>query len=127
MLLERLMRPQRSRRTTALLAGFTLLTLSLAGCGGESGDSAAKGNPELLSNASADIQTVYKKSCLSCHGGGLEGRIGPRTDLTQVGGRLTAEQIETQIRKGGNGMPDFQGSLKPEQITALKDWLFSLK
>ncbi|WP_127588149.1 c-type cytochrome [Paenibacillus koleovorans] len=101
------------------------LTLSLTACGGSTSKEQA-GKPELLSAAPATVQTVYKKSCLSCHGDGLQGRIGPKTDLTQVGARMTSEQIETQIRKGGSGMPAFQ-NLKPEEITAIRDWLSGLK
>jgi cytochrome c551 len=103
------------------------LAMTLPGCGGKSDTKAAAGNTELLTRASEDTQAIYKKRCMSCHGDGLQGRIGPTTNLTQIGGRMTAEQIETQIRKGGNGMPGFQDDLKPEQINGLKDWLSGLK
>lgn len=117
-------------RTLLLLVCIVTLAATLSGCGekADSKDAAdAKGNPDLLKLASEDTQAIYKKRCMSCHGDGLQGRIGPSTNLTQVGGRLTAEQIDTQIRKGGNGMPGFQNDLKPEQVDALKDWLAGLK
>lgn len=103
------------------------LTLTLSGCGDKSDRKEAAGNPELLTRASEETQAIYKKRCMSCHGDGLQGRIGPTTNLAQVGGRMTAEQLDTQIREGGNGMPGFQNDLKPEQIAALKDWLAGLK
>jgi cytochrome c551 len=115
------------RTIITLLSGTLLVSLVLSGCGSKSDSDAGKGKPELLNQASTDIQTVYKKNCLSCHGGGLEGRIGPKTDLTQIGGRLTAEQIDNQIRKGGNGMPAYQDKLNPDQIKSLTDWLSGLK
>ncbi|MFK7691507.1 c-type cytochrome [Paenibacillus sp. HJGM_3] len=119
--------PSLLNRTLLVSLAAAVFIGLLSGCGAKSGGSEeAAGKPELLAAASADTQAIYKKRCMSCHGDGLQGRIGPKTDLTQVGGRLTAEQIEAQIRKGGNGMPAFQ-DLKAEEIAALRDWLAGLR
>jgi len=87
----------------------------LTGCGSSS------------SEAGGTAEALYKKKCLSCHGEKLEGRIGPPTDLTKVGAKLTRDQIAEQIAKGGRGMPGFSGSLNETEIGTLADWLVEKK
>jgi mono/diheme cytochrome c family protein len=84
--------------------------------------------PEVVSTAPLDAQAaeaVYKQSCISCHGGNLEGGVGPK--LSQVGGHLTEGQIVKQITNGGGGMPPFKGTLKDDQIANLAKWLAAKK
>ncbi|MFC3771861.1 c-type cytochrome [Paenibacillus sp. GCM10012303] len=97
-------------------AGIVLsAAVMLSGCGASGSETA--GTAEAL----------YKKKCLSCHGEKLEGRIGPPTNLTQVGAKLTRDQIADQIAKGGRGMPGFSGSLNETEIGTLADWLAEKK
>lgn len=93
------------------------------------GDKSSGGMTEaqVMAGASDTVQSLYKQNCLSCHAGNLEGKVGPKTNLQQAGARLTKEQIVEQINRGGNGMPGYQGKLKPEEIDALADWLASKK
>ena len=82
---------------------------------------------QAMAGSSEQVQTLYKQNCLSWHASNLEGRMGPKTNLQQVGGRMTQEQIAKQIEQGGGGMPGFQGKLKPEEAAALAEWLASKK
>ncbi|SCW61298.1 cytochrome c551 [Paenibacillus tianmuensis] len=82
---------------------------------------------QAMVGSSEQVQSLYKQNCLSCHASNLEGRMGPKTNLQQVGERMTKEQIVKQIEQGGGGMPGFQGKLKPEEATALAEWLASKK
>ncbi|GAA3409926.1 c-type cytochrome [Paenibacillus hodogayensis] len=107
----------KSAATGAILLSLT--AFALTGCGADSGKS-----PQA---AGGDAETIYKKQCLSCHGDQLQGRIGPSTNLTKVGGKLDREQIVAQISKGGNGMPGFKGKLNETEIGTLADWLAAKK
>lgn len=93
------------------------------------GDKSSGGMTEeqAMAGASDTVQSLYKQNCLSCHGGNLAGKVGPKTNLQQAGARLTKEQIVEQINRGGNGMPGFQGKLKTEEINAVAEWLASKK
>lgn len=67
-----------------------------------------------------DAEDIYKNSCVSCHGDDLTGESGP--DLTEVGSRLSEDEIEEIIINGtDNGMP--AGLVEDEQAEALAEWL----
>jgi mono/diheme cytochrome c family protein len=79
--------------------------------------------PDDTNNEAA--QALFKQSCTSCHGVDLAGDFGP--NLQKVGGKLTKEQITTQITQGGEAMPSFEEKLNTEEIQALASWLASKK
>jgi mono/diheme cytochrome c family protein len=84
--------------------------------------------PEVVSTAPLDTvaaEAVYKQSCISCHGGNLEGGVGPA--LTKVGGSMTETQIVKQITNGKGIMPPFKSNLKADQIANLAKWLAAKK
>ncbi|WP_159888284.1 c-type cytochrome [Paenibacillus puerhi] len=122
---------------TKAVAGLALASLMLlAACAAKDGPEPFGGGKasentmtaeEAMAGASSEVQSLYKQSCLSCHASNLEGRVGPKTNLQHIGARMEKEQIVKQIEAGGNGMPGFQGKLKPEEIGALSDWLAGLK
>jgi mono/diheme cytochrome c family protein len=99
------------------LCGGLLLA---AGC---SSDQAAPPSPSV-DPQSAGYQ-VYAGKCAGCHGADLQGRSGP--NLTQVGARLSKEQIADRIKNGGRGMPAFQNKLDDSQVNDLVDWLSQRK
>ena len=72
---------------------------------------------------------LQNKNCRNCHAlEGLGGRRGP--DLTSVGTRLTRDQLIDQISNGtpgGGNMPAFGAQVKPAEMTALVDFLVSLR
>lgn len=117
----------------AVLALASLL--ALAACGGGSGSQPFGGaksaanelSTEAAAGASEQVQALYKQTCISCHGGNLEGRVGPATNLQKVGTKLSKEQIAKQIANGGGGMPAFGTKLKPEEVEALAAWLAEKK
>lgn len=98
----------------AILAAAALLVL--AGCGGS--DGAADGGEVTA----ADAETIYKRHCLSCHRADLSGM-----QLNTVGSRLTLEEIDEKIRKGGGGMIPFENRLSDEEIATLSAWLVEMK
>ncbi|HTG71111.1 MAG TPA: cytochrome c [Candidatus Udaeobacter sp.] len=110
-----------------LSVGITLiasagLLVALAGCGG---DSAAERSIAL--DGPAEVVSVYKANCVSCHGTGLQGRVGPATNLQKVGARMSASDITQQIEQGESSMPAFKDRLTTEEIAGLAEWLASKK
>ena len=115
------------RKWMLLTAGIAIMLL-LAGCGGNNGNTANNGgnggnnagNGDTV--AAVDAEAVYKKNCVSCHGADLSGY-----KLSTVGSRLSSEEISTQIKNGGGGMPGYGSRLDATEITALTDWLSAMK
>jgi ubiquinol-cytochrome c reductase cytochrome b subunit len=71
-------------------------------------------------------QLFHDKACLNCHLiHGRGGRRGP--DLTYVGDKLTRDNMIIRIVNGGNNMPAFGSSLKPQEIDDLVAFLQSRK
>lgn len=104
-----------------LLLLILVLTFILAACGGNSSGSS------YLNKAPADTAKLYKANCISCHGTELQGRVGPSTNLQQVGARMTQEEIVTRIEEGKGSMKPFKDKLTDEQINKLAEWLASNK
>ena len=69
------------------------------------------------------------KDCRNCHA--LEGSGGTRgPDLTNVGARLTSGQLIDQVSNGtpgGGNMPAYGKQINPDEMTALVDFLTSLR
>jgi cytochrome c551 len=101
------------RSIPLILTAVTLLTA----CGEKTGP---------LESAPQTVQTLYRNNCMQCHGDGLQGRIGPVTDLREVGSRLSAAQIIERIEQGGETMPPFADRLESEEIRQLAEWLAGL-
>ncbi|TVY10861.1 cytochrome c [Paenibacillus cremeus] len=74
-----------------------------------------------------NAESIVKANCISCHGDTLDGRGAANKNLQKVGAKLSKDQIANQINNGGNGMPGFKGKLKPEEVTAVADWLAAKK
>jgi ubiquinol-cytochrome c reductase cytochrome b subunit len=89
--------------------------------------------PDLLLHRSPlELQgavVLQNKQCRNCHAlEGSGGRRGP--DLFGVGVRLTRDQIIDQISNGtpgGGNMPAYGKQMKPAEMTALTDFLVSLR
>ena len=80
----------------------------LAGCGG--------GGEATESSAGAKV--FADAGCGDCHAladAGSNASVGPSLDETT----LSAERIERQVRRGGNGMPAFESELSDEEIEAV--------
>lgn len=90
----------------------------LAACGG--GDKEATNNE---SAAAPDGEAIAMKSCISCHGGELQGATGPA--LNDVGSRLSEAEILDIIHNGQGGMPP--GVVKGADAEAVAKWLATQK
>jgi cytochrome c oxidase subunit 2 len=67
-------------------------------------------------------EQLFVSNCGSCHTlakARTAGQVGPPLD----GLRLAPPQVEQQIRRGGGGMPPFEGTLTDAQIEALVQYL----
>ena len=90
--------------------------------------------PENMVQQSAPVELqgalVFQyKNCRNCHAlEGSGGRRGP--DLTTVGTRMTRNQLIDQVSNGtpgGGNMPAFGKQMSPPEMTALVDFLVSLR
>lgn len=97
------------------------IILNLAGGNGEPDNQKQEaGMPQVTLNENA-ATSVYKQSCLSCHGDQLQGGVGP--NLQKVGTEMNEQQIYNRILKGAGVMPAFKGTLKDEDIANIALWL----
>ena len=103
------------KKLLALLMGTSLV---LAACGG-GGDEAGGGGD----TAGADPEKLYNQKCSSCHGGDLEGGVGPK--LSDAGSRLSKEEMETIILEGQGSMPP--KLLEGDDASAVAEWLANKK
>lgn len=118
-------------------AAVLVLAVALAGCGGAndngnggggSSDPAPNTGTETGSDAgdgavAADAEAIYQKSCIGCHAADLSGNLGPNSDISAVGSRLSQDQIHEVISNGRGGMPAFKSQLSTDEIDALAAWL----
>jgi mono/diheme cytochrome c family protein len=108
-------------RALALLAAL-VLALTLAGCGGndDAADEPADTPPpaeteEPTDGAEPAGRQLFIANCGACHtlsDADTSGTIGPPLDNHG----LSEDDIETQVREGGGGMPPFEGTLSDEEI-----------
>lgn len=115
----------------ALLFGTALV---LGACGGGddtsdegSSDSTTTTTEETTTDSGADTakgEELVKKNCTSCHGGNLEG-MGNTPALSDVGSRLSEEEILDVIVNGRNAMP--KGLLTGDDAKAAAAWLAQQK
>ena len=106
-----------------LLAVLFGATLVLGACGGGDNANDNAGNGATGNDtASVDAEQLVQSSCISCHGGNLEGRSGPALD--KVGGYLSEEEIHDVIVNGKGSMPPM---LKGAEAEAVAEWLAAKK
>ncbi|WP_064093067.1 cytochrome c551 [Rossellomorea aquimaris] len=93
-------------------------SLVLAACGGNGGDSTE------TSSGGVDPEKIVNNKCTSCHGGNLEGGMGPA--LEKIGSQLSKDEILEIIQNGkGSQMP--AGLIKGEEAEAVAEWLANKK
>jgi cytochrome c oxidase subunit 2 len=69
-----------------------------------------------------DAKGIFTTNCAACHTlskAGTNGQVGPNLDELS----LEPPAVEEQIRKGGGGMPPFEGQLSDDEIQALVQYL----
>ena len=81
---------------------------------------------QVVNSTNQDVvygaQLFNTKGCEYCHLiESYGGQRGP--NLTNVGNRLSTEQLTVRILNGGNGMPAYGNNMKPEEMQALLAFL----
>lgn len=98
--------------------------LALGACGSD--DDSDSNTPEDNGDETVDAsgaEDIFKNNCATCHGDDLSGENG--TDLTEVGSKMSKDEIEQQIEDGGNGMPG--GLVSGDDADTLSQWLSEKK
>ncbi|GGE74356.1 cytochrome c550 [Priestia taiwanensis] len=82
-------------------------------------------NPDKYADASkVTPEEIVQKSCISCHGADLKGGAGP--DISNVGSRLSEDQIKEVLKNGKGTMPG--GLVKPAtNVDKVAKWLSEQK
>jgi ubiquinol-cytochrome c reductase cytochrome b subunit len=125
---------ERSPRRRPWAVGIVVLTVvgiaSLIHLGNEAPWSPTFASEPLPASATAGLDATalhgadlfQQLDCVACHSiGGVGGHRGP--DLTEVGNRLTPDQLTWRILTGGRNMPAYGQNLKPDDVTALVSFL----
>jgi mono/diheme cytochrome c family protein len=75
------------------------------------------------SGGDADGEAIFASAgCGSCHTfapAGASGKVGPSLDSID----MSKDEIAQQIRRGGNGMPAYEGRLSDDEIDAVADYV----
>lgn len=113
-----------------------VLLFSLAACGG--GNSENESNNDSSSNNASEnagessgeydataAEATYQTNCLSCHGENLQGKVGPQ--LSDIGSRLSKDEILTVIQNGKGQMPANILRGDTDQEENLASWLADMK
>lgn len=74
--------------------------------------------------ATVDAEKVVQTSCITCHGGNLEGK-GSAPALAKVGDHMSETEIHDVIVNGRGGMPP--GLIKGAEAEAVAKWLSEKK
>ncbi|HWL11576.1 MAG TPA: cytochrome c [Ureibacillus sp.] len=108
--------------------------IALAACGGNdeeatdtdttTEETATDETADDAATSGADGEALVKETCVTCHGGNLEG-MGNTPSLADVGDRLSEDEIQDVILNGRGGMPG--GLLQGEDAEAAAAWLAEQK
>ncbi|MED3549791.1 cytochrome c551 [Cytobacillus praedii] len=115
------------KKLLALLLGSSLV-LALAACGGGDDDATKEKDTgttggETTTADAGDAEKLFNQKCSSCHGGNLEGGVGPALD--KAGSTHSKEDIESIIANGQGAMP--AGLLSGDEATQVAEWLAAKK
>ncbi len=98
--------------------------LVLGACGGNKAKEEDKGTTTGTETAAVDAEKVVQTSCVTCHGGNLEGKGGAPA-LAKVGDHMSETEIHDVIVNGRGGMPG--GIIKGADAEAVAKWLAEKK
>lgn len=77
--------------------------------------------PDIPDDASPEV--VYEMVCARCHGGDLEGGLGPPLGKGSPSADLPDDFIRMAITDGRGRMPSFVSTLTPQQIEDLVGYI----
>lgn len=103
-----------------LLGCMTIIMI--AGC--QSTPNVQKPQEKQTVDVSLKPEESYANNCSSCHGGNLEGGMGP--SLQKIGSKFKKEEIEKIIQNGKGSMPG-QPQVSGEARGKLAEWLVTKK
>ena len=96
--------------------------LFLAACGGDDSSTAPADDVEKSVG-----ETLVQKNCTTCHGGNLQG-VGQTPALSDVGARLSADQIKEIVTNGkSGGMPPYGKNFEESEIEEIVNFLAAQK
>jgi cbb3-type cytochrome c oxidase subunit III len=78
-----------------------------------------------VAEAPTDGKSIFTANCAACHtlaDAGTNGTVGPNLDDAKP----SRDKVVTQVTNGGGGMPPFKGTLDPQQIQAVADYVSSV-
>lgn len=102
---------------------FIVVALTLVGCGaGTDNDEGGQATEDPAEVATAE--QIYNNNCASCHGGNLEGAMGPALDT--IGASLSQDEIADVIENGKGQMPA-QTQVSSAERDELASWLADQK
>ncbi|MGE6487649.1 cytochrome c551 [Paenisporosarcina sp. NPDC076898] len=109
-----------------LLAAIFGSALMLAACGGGGDEEATETNEEKGGEVTEtqDAEKIVQGNCTSCHGGNLEGQ-GNFPNLTDVGSRLSKDEILDVIQNGRGQMPP--NIIEGAEAEVVAEWLANKK
>lgn len=102
------------KKLLTLLMG-TSLVMGLAACGG--------GEDDGKDTASGGEQKIYDQKCSGCHGGELQGAMGP--ELKTIGSKYSKEEILDILKNGKGQMP--ANVVSGDDAESLAGWLAEKK
>lgn len=108
----------------AVLFGSAIVLGACGGGGNSDNDNANKDNGGGGTENASAAEDIFQDNCSSCHGSDLTGGAGP--DLTKVGSKHDAKEIEDIIHNGKDGMPA-QTQVSDEDAKTVAEWLASKK
>lgn len=103
---------------------FLVVALALAGCGADNTGNDEGGQATEDPADVAAAEQIYSNNCASCHGGNLEGAMGP--GLETIGSKLSESDIADIIENGQGQMPA-QTQVSSAERDELAGWLADKK
>lgn len=103
---------------------FAAVALLVTACGGDSGDTGDTGETGDAVEDAGAAEELYAANCASCHGGNLEGAMGP--SLETAGADLSKDEIADVIKNGKGQMPAIS-QLSDDEVEELAVWLADKK
>ena len=94
-------------KTRACFAAF-VAAVTLAACGGDSGDEGGESTPAGSQPAAGNGAELFTQNCANCHtlaAAKANGQVGPNLDDLRPGPDL----VKAQTENGGGAMPVVQG------------------
>lgn len=123
-------------RWMKILFGALLSVLLVSGCGAGNdqeqapadegaGEAPAEDEAGDAAYDEAAAEEAYSGTCASCHGGNLEGSVGP--SLEQVGAKYSQDEILDIINNGTGQMPPQSDAVDEDAKQDLAAWLADQK